>query len=154
MRTFRPAAPLVKGRLHLWRLPLAGSRCTKAFDFGRAFRRGSRAARPRFALGIGLLVADRLRLRVNRMRLRIADRLGQHLMQLCLGRRRRFCHLATISLSTSRLPWPSAQPSIVRNFSRKLAALFRIPMLVSVYRRAEKPPPGLVALDPSLLYRS
>ena len=148
------AAIHAKGRPHLSRLPLTPSRCTTAFDFRRPFRRGLRLARPPFALGIGLHGADRLRLRANRLPLRIADRLGQHLMQLGLGRRRRLCHLATISLLISRLPWPSAQPSIVRNFSGRLAALSRIPLMPSVCRCAEKPSPGLVALGPSLFYRA
>jgi hypothetical protein len=95
---------LRRGPPALSRLPLTASRCTNAFDFGRAFRCASRVARPPFALGIGLLVADRLRLRFNRLGLRIADRLGQHLKQLRLGRFGRRCHLATISLSTSQLP--------------------------------------------------
>jgi hypothetical protein len=137
----------------LSRLPLPASRCTNALDFGRAFRRGSHVARPTFVLGIGLHVADRLGLRVDGLRLRIADCLGQHLMQLRLGRPGGLCHLAAISLSTSRLPWPSAQPSIVRNFSKRLPALSRIP-LPSACRRAETPSPYLVALGPSLFYRS
>ena len=60
----------------LSRLPPTASRCTNAFDFGCAFRCGWLFGRPPFALGIGLHVADRLRLRVNRLGLRIADRLG------------------------------------------------------------------------------
>ena len=68
-------------------------RCTSAFDFGRAFRRGLRVARSPFALGIRLHVAGLFRLRVNGLGLRIADRLGQHLMQLSLGRCGRLCHL-------------------------------------------------------------
>ena len=107
----------------------------------RAFRRGSRVAKPSFALGVGLHVAD-FRLRFNRLGLRIADRLGQHLKQLRLGRFGRRCHLATISRS------------IVRNFSRRRAALSRIPLMPSVYRRAERLSQGLVALGPSLFYRS
>jgi hypothetical protein len=138
----------------LSRLALTAGRCTNAFDFGRAFRRGLRAATPPFALGIGLHITDRLRLRFNWLRLRIADRLGQHLMQLGLGRRGRLCHLGPISLSTSRLPWPSAQPSIVRNFSRRPPALPRIPLVASVYRRAETPSPDFVAPGPFLFYRS
>src|SRR5215469_7615082 len=143
-----------QGSPALSRLPLAASRCTNAFDFGPAFRRGSRTARLPFALGIGLHVADLIRLRVYRLGLRVADRLGQHRMQLSLGRCRRFCHPAAICLSTSQLPWPSARPSIVRNFSRRLPALPRIPLMPSVYGRAETPSPGLVGLGPSLLYRS
>src|SRR5262245_12088530 len=109
MQSFRPSRTLLTlgGMLtvaSLSRLPPTTSRCTNAFDFGRAFRCGWLFARPPFALGIGLHVADRLRLRVNRLGLRIADRLGQHLMQLSLGGCGRLCHLATISLSTSRRP--------------------------------------------------
>lgn len=73
------------------------SGCPNAFEFGRAFRCGSRLAGSRVALRLGWLVADRLGLR-------IPDSLCQHLMQLSLGRYGRFCHFATISLSTSRLP--------------------------------------------------
>jgi hypothetical protein len=84
----------------LSRLPLTASRCTNVFDFGRAFRRATRVARPPFALGLGLLVADPLRLRMYRLGLCVADGFGEHLMQLSLGRCGRLCHLATISLST------------------------------------------------------
>ena len=59
---------------------LAAGRCSNAFDFGRALRRGSRLAGTRVALRLGLRVTDRLGLR-------IADRLGQHLIQLSLGLR-------------------------------------------------------------------
>jgi len=93
-----------KGRPHYrgWGLRLADARTllilAVRFGAGRVLRG------PPFALGIGLHVADRLRLRVNRLGLRIADRLGQHLMQLSLGRCGRLRHLATNFLSTSRLP--------------------------------------------------
>jgi len=79
-------------------------RCTNAFDFGRAFRCGMRVAWLAFALWLGLHVADRLRLRINRLGLCISDRIGEHLVQLGLGRCGRLCHLATISLSTAPLP--------------------------------------------------
>lgn len=59
---------------------------THAFDFGRAFWRGSRVAKSTYALGTGPNVVRRLRLRVDRLRLRIADRLGQHPVQVSLGR--------------------------------------------------------------------
>ena len=75
-----------------------------AFDFGRVFRRGSLAG-ARVALRLGLRVTDRRGLLVaDRPWLRVADCLGQHLMQLGLVWCGRFCHFATISLSTSRLP--------------------------------------------------
>src|SRR5262245_13404396 len=105
-----------------------------ANSFSGALRRGSRS---RLALRRRLCVTDR-------QGLRVADRLGQHLMQLSLGRCGGFCHFATISLSTSRLPSPTARPSIVHNFSRRLPALLRIPLPPSVYGRAEKSFPLLV----------
>src|ERR1700758_5421969 len=83
-----------------------------------------------------------------------SDSLGQHVMQLSLGRCGTFCHFVTNSLWTSRLPSPTARPSIVHNFSRRLPALVRIPLPPSVYWRAETPFPTLVALGPSLFYRS
>ena len=125
-----------------WRLLPVLYLAANSFDLGRAFRRASRGADR-----LGLLVADRLRLR-------IADRLGQHLIQRSLARCGSFCHFATISISTSRLPWPGARPSIVRNFSRRLPVLSRIPLLPSVFRRAETPSATLVAPGPSLFYRS
>ena len=132
---------------------LAAGRCPNAFVFDRALRR-SCVAGASFALRLGLRVADRLRLRVDRLGLRVADRLGQHLEQVSLGRCGRFCHFATISLSTSRLPWPIARPSIARSFFGRPPALSRIPLLPSVCRRAEKSFPPLVARGPSLFYRS
>jgi hypothetical protein len=90
-----------------------------------------------------------------RLGLCVADGFGEHLMQLSLGRCGRLCHLATISLSTSRPLEPSAQPSIVRNFSGRLPALFRIPWLLSVcYQRAEKSFQPFFARGPYLFYRS
>src|ERR1700747_1443621 len=111
-----------------------------SFDFGGALWRGSRS---RLALRRGLRVADRLGLNVtDRLGLRIVDRLGQHRMQLSLGRCGRLCHFATISLSTSQLPSPTARPSIAHNFSRRLPALLRIPLPPSVYWRAELKSPS------------
>jgi hypothetical protein len=132
---------------------LAAGRCPNAFVFDRALRR-SCVAGSSFALRLGLRVADRLRLRVDRLGLRVADRRGQHLEQVSLGRCGRFCHFATISLSTSRLPWPIARPSIARSFFGRPPALSRIPLLPSVCWRAEKSFPPLLAQGPSLFYRS
>ena len=126
-------------------MPLTTNRRTNALDFGRAFWRGSRVARSTYALGNRPTVASWLRLRVDRLGLRIADCLGQHPVQVSLGRRR-LRHLAPISLLTSRLPWPSAQPLIVGNFSRTLPAASRILWMPPVCRRAETPSRGLVAL--------
>jgi hypothetical protein len=80
--------------------------------------------------------------------LRIADRLGQHLMQLSLGRSGRICHLATIYLSTPLL-WPSAQTSIVRNSFGRPHAQPHLRVMLSGYRRAEIASRRLVALSPS-----
>jgi hypothetical protein len=60
---------------------LAACRFSNGLGFSRALRRWSRFAGLRFTLRLGLLVADRLRLR-DRLGLGIADRLGQHLEQL------------------------------------------------------------------------
>jgi len=66
--------------------PLATNRCTIAFDFGRAFWRGWRVERSTCALGTAPDVERRFRLRADRLGLRIADRLGQHPVQVSLGR--------------------------------------------------------------------
>ena len=130
--------------------------------FRRALLRGSRFVgslialrrRLRIARRLGLPVADQLGLW-----LRIADRLGQHLMQLGLGALWRspvggFCHslLAAICRRTSPLPSPNAQPSIVRNFFGRHPALLRIPF--SFYRRAGPFFQPLVARGLCLFYRS
>ncbi len=65
---------------------LGASRTTTALDFGRAFWRGSRVARSTYALGTGPNVERRFRMQVDRLRLRITDRLGQHPVQVSLGR--------------------------------------------------------------------
>jgi hypothetical protein len=67
-------------------LPLTANRRTIAFYFGRPFRRGARVARSSFAFGTWPNVARRLRLRVDWLGLRIADCLGQHPVQVSLGR--------------------------------------------------------------------
>jgi hypothetical protein len=134
-------------------LPLMANRRTIAFYFGRPFRRGARVARSSFAFGTWPNVARRLRLRVDWLALRIADCLGQHPVQVSL-RGGGLRHLVAISLSTSRFPWPSAQPSIGDNFSRRLPAVSRILLMPPVCRRSETRSRGLVVLGPSLFYCS
>ena len=151
--------PVTSGPPQLTDIPSARRQVSKAptGDFVvsiTSLRRALGVARRPFALRIGLRIADRLRLRVDLLGLRIADRLGQHLMEFSLGRCGTHFHLATISLSASRLPWPGAQPSIVRSFSRRLPALSRIRLLLSVYRFAETPWPSLHAPGPSSSYHS
>ena len=58
-----------------------------------------------------------------------------------------------ISLWTSRLPWPIAQPAIVRSFYGRLPALFRIRLRPFACLRVEKPLPPVVAHGLSSFYR-
>lgn len=80
----------------LSRFPLTANRCTNTLGLGHRLLRGARGARQACALGRRLVVASRLGLRVDRLGLRIADRLGQHPVQVGLGRSGGPCHLATI----------------------------------------------------------
>ncbi len=82
--------------LALSRFPLTVGRCTNTLGLGRALLRGARVARQTCALGSGLVVTNRLGLRADRLRLRIANRLGQHPVQVSLGRSGGPTHLATL----------------------------------------------------------